>query len=397
MLAQIPPWRNLLKADPAVDLVHFTILRPPEKDDRTPIRELALITFPVRELFEEKLSDFDLVVFDRYRRRGVLTTAYYHALAEYVRKGGALLAAVGPEFAEPGGLFDSPLGDILPAEPTGTLINQALKPKISDTGRRHPVPASLPGGGEEPSWGSWMRQVTVTQRRGTTVLTGFEGRPLLILDKVGEGRVAQLLSDTIWLWTRGYEGGGPHDELLRRLAHWLMKEPELEEEALAAEIRGDKLDVVRRSLQPPPPDVTITRPDGSTLQAPIEDHQDGRATATLAVDQPGLWKVEDGSHTAIAAAGSLAPLENAEVTATTEWLAPVAEATGGSVRFVTEGMPDLRRTGPDRIAAGRDWIGLVARGDHTVTGVREIPLTPALALILLVLGGLLAAWRREGR
>jgi len=351
----------------------------------------------VRELFEEKLTDFDLVVFDRYRRRGVLATAYYHALADYVRKGGALLAAVGPEFAEPGGLFDSPLGDILPAEPTGTLINQAIKPAISEVGRRHPVTAALPGGGAEPHWGSWMRQLAVNQRRGTAVLSGFEGRPLLVLDKVGEGRVAQLLSDTIWLWARGYEGGGPHDELLRRLAHWLMKEPELEEESLSAEIRGDKLEVVRRSLEASPPELTVTRPDGSTLQAPLEDRADGRATATVAVDQPGLWKVEDGRRTAIAAAGTLAPVENAEVTATTDWLAPVADATGGSARFVSDGLPDIRRVGPDRLASGRDWIGLVARGDHIVTGVRDIPLAPALALILLVLGGLVAAWRREGR
>ncbi|MBC7907268.1 MAG: hypothetical protein H7Y60_11055 [Rhodospirillaceae bacterium] len=366
-------WRNLLKADPAVDLVHFTILRPPEKDDRTPIRELALITFPVRELFEEKLTDFDLVVFDRYRRRGVLASAYYQLLTDYVRKGGALL----------------------PAEPTGSLINQAVVPMVTDLGKRHPVTAALPGGGH---WGSWMRQVAVTQQRGSTVLSGADGRPLLILDKVGEGRVAQLLSDTIWLWARGFEGGGPHDELLRRLAHWLMKEPELEEDSLAAEIKGDRLEVVRRSLAPAPAEVTVTRPDGTIVQAPLEDHADGRATVTMAVDQSGLWRVDDGDRTAIAAAGSLAPLENAELTATAHVLTPVAETTGGSVRFLSEGgVPDFRRVGPDRVATGRDWAGLVARGEHSVTGVREIPLAPALLLLALVLGGLLAAWRREGR
>src|SRR5437660_9835070 len=44
-------WRNLLKSDASVDLVHFTILRPPEKQDGTPINELSLIAFPTRELF----------------------------------------------------------------------------------------------------------------------------------------------------------------------------------------------------------------------------------------------------------------------------------------------------------------------------------------------------------
>ncbi len=388
-------WRNLLKSDPAVDLVHFTILRPPEKDDRTPIRELALITFPVRELFEEKLHDFDLVVFDRYRRRGVLAGAYYQALVEYVRRGGALLAAAGPEFAEPGGLYDSPLGAVLPAEPTGELVDRAFVPRVTDLGRRHPVTAALPGDGH---WGEWLRQVAVVPHRGSVVLAGLDDRPLVILDKVGEGRVAQVLSDTIWLWARGLDGGGPHDELLRRLAHWLMKEPELEEESLAAEVKGDRLEVVRRSLAPPPDSVTVTTPDGTSRALPLQDQADGRATAVLGIDQPGLWRVEDGQNTAIAAAGTLSPLEDAELAATADTLAPAAEATGGSVRFLAEGgVPEIRRVGENRPAAGRDWAGLVTRGDATVTGVREIPLLPALALLALVGGGLLAAWRREGR
>lgn len=388
-------WRNLLKADPAVDLVHFTILRPPEKDDRTPIRELALITFPVRELFEEKLHDFDLVVFDRYRRRGVLAGAYYQALVNYVKGGGALLAAAGSEFAEAGGLYDSPLGAVLPAEPTGTLIDQAFVPRVTDLGRRHPVTAALPGDGH---WGEWLRQVEVIQHRGRVILAGAGNRPLLILDKVGQGRVAQVLSDTIWLWARGHDGGGPHDELLRRLAHWLMKEPELEENSLAAEIKGDQLEVVRRSLAPPPESVIVTAPDGSIRAVPLQDHADGRATARLTIDRPGLWRVEDGEYTAIAAAGTLSPLEDAELTATADVLAPAAETTGGTVRFLTEGgVPDFRRVAEGRGAAGRDWAGLVTRGDHTVTGVRDVPLLPALALLALVAGGLLAAWRREGR
>jgi hypothetical protein len=392
-------WRNLLKADPSVDLVHFTILRPPEKDDRTPIRELALITFPVRELFEEKLADFDLVVFDRYRRRGVLAGGYYERLARYVEQGGALLMAVGPEFAEADGLAGTGLADILPALPTGEVLAQAFRPQVTHIGRRHPVTSGLTGGGgAAPSWGSWMRQVVVSGERGTAVLAGIGGRPLVVLDKVGEGRVAQVLSDTIWLWSRGFEGGGPHDELLRRLAHWLMREPELEEEALSAELKGDRLEVLRRSLLAAPASVTVTRPDGSTVPLPLDDHGDGRATAALAIDQPGLWRVDDGVRTAIAAAGSLAPVEQAELAATTDLLAPVADATGGSVRYlVSGGMPDLRRVGPGRIAAGRDWIGLAAQGDHVVTGVREVPLAPGLMVLLLALGGLLAAWKREGR
>lgn len=235
-------WRNLLKSDPAVDLVHFTILRPPEKDDQTPIREMSLISFPVRELFEDKLSEFDLVIFDRYRRRGVLAAAYYRNLARYVRQGGALLAAVGPEFTEPDGIAITDLGEVLPAAPTGRLLNQEFRPALTEAGRRHPVTAGLPGSRPgEPPWGRWMRQIEIGPTKGVPLLSGAEGKPLLVLDRVGEGRVAMVLSDTLWLWARGWEGGGPHGEMNRRLAHWLMKEPDLEEHALSARVESDQL------------------------------------------------------------------------------------------------------------------------------------------------------------
>ncbi|RAU23315.1 hypothetical protein CU669_04025 [Paramagnetospirillum kuznetsovii] len=392
-------WRNLLKADPAVDLVHFTILRPPEKDDRTPIRELSLITFPVRELFEEKLTDFDLIVFDRYRRRSVLSSGYYRNLADYVRRGGALLVAVGPEFAEPGGIAESALADVLPGLPTGSQINRSFRPTLTELGKRHPVTAGLPGSREgEPAWGGWMRQIEVRPGRGQAVMAGIDGKPLVLLDRVGDGRVAMVLSDTIWLWARGWEGGGPHGELLRRLAHWLMKEPELEERSLRAEIAAGSLAVTRRSLESGSVEVTVTAPDGTRQPLTLVDQSDGSALGRLAIGQSGLWRVEDGTgQTALAALGTPSPVEYSELTASSERLAPVAAATKGGVAWLAQGMPDIRRVATGATAAGRGWIGLLERGDHVVEGVREVSLMPALALLLLGLGGLLAAWRREGR
>ena len=392
-------WRNLLKADPSVDLVHFTILRPPEKDDATPLRELALISFPIRELFEEKLADFDLVIFDRYRRRVLMPLDYYDNIVKYVRRGGALLIAVGPEFNDPFNFSVTPIETLLPATPGGEALAGGFPPTVTEIGRRHPVTAGLPGGDTDPpAWGRWLRQVVTEQRSGTTVMTGAQDQPLLILDHVGEGRVAQILSDTIWLWSRGYEGGGPQAELLRRLAHWLMKEPALEEDVLRAEVRGERLAIERRSLEPGPPDAEVTLPDGGTRRVRLEDQRDGRATAVLTIDQSGLYRVSDGQRGAVAAAGSLNPVEMAELPATAERLGPVAEANGGGVRWLaTDGVPDFRRVGPDRTAAGRGWFGLRANDEYLVTAVRDLPLLPGPLLLLLAFGGLMMAWWREGR
>jgi hypothetical protein len=394
-------WRNILKSDPSVDLVHFTILRPPEKQDGTPIRELSLIAFPIRELFDVKLEEFDLIIFDRYRRRSVIPNAYLDNIVRYVRRGGALLEAAGPNFGTPLSLYRTPLGQVLPAEPTGSVHEQGFKPRVSATGLRHPVTADLPGnspGAKEPSWGRWYRHVEARPVRGVSVMSGVEEQPLLVLDRVGEGRVAQLLSDHMWLWTRGFEGGGPQGELLRRLAYWLMKEPDLEENDLRATVDGNRLLITRRSLEPDDRPVRVTGPDGVTREVKLEAADGGRSTATLPVSESGLYRVTDGQRTALAAAGALNPIEMSDVRTTADRLSPVTQLTGGGIFWVGPGsLPEVRRVQPERSAAGRSWIGFRSNGDYVVTGVVDIPLLPALAALFLAIGALLAAWRREGR
>jgi hypothetical protein len=394
-------WRNILKSDPSVDLVHFTILRPPEKQDGTPIRELSLIAFPIRELFDVKLDDFDLIIFDRYSRRGIIPQAYIENVVRYVQKGGAFLEAAGPSFGTPMSLFRTPLGEILPTEPTGTVDEEGFKPQLTKLGRRHPVTEDLPGAGEPgktPGWGRWFRQVEARVHRGTTIMKGDHGEPLLVLDRVGKGRVAQLLSDQMWLWARGFEGGGPQAELLRRLAYWLMKEPDLEENDLRASIEGDRLVVKRQSLDPDDRPVKVTAPDGKTSSLALAPGKGGRSSGSEAISQMGLYRVSDGLHTALAAAGPLNPIEFADVRTTPDKLAPIVKASGGGIFWSGDGtIPQIRRVSPGRAAAGHGWLGLRENGDYLVTGFSEMPLFPAVAALLLALGLLLAAWRREGR
>ncbi len=396
-------WRNLLKSDPGVDLIHFTILRPPDKHDVTPLRELALIVFPVQQLFEEKIDEFDLIIFDRYVLRGVLPAQYLQRVADFVADGGALLLSVGPEFAGPRSLARTPLRTILPGLPTGRTIETPFRPAVTDVGGRHPITRTLGAAAEDtrddgaPAWGRWFRAIDTDTARGTEVLSGPEGEPILIVDRVGEGRVALLTSDHLWLWARGYDGGGPHAELLRRLAHWLMREPDLEEERLRAEIDNGRLLVERYSMQPGGGQVTITAPDGSLRQVALEDGADGVARGEIAAPAAGVYRVDDGDMRAMAVAGTIDPPELRDLRTTDTHLRPFAEATGGAVFWLEDGIPSVRRVSSGWDTAGGDWIGLPRGAAHTVTGVNEMPFLPGWALLLAGLGGLLGAWWREGR
>jgi hypothetical protein len=391
-------WRNLLKSDPSVDLIHFTILRPPEKDDFTPLKELALIAFPIQELFEEKLRNFDLIVFDRYVVRDVLPPSYFRNIVDYVKEGGALLLALGPEFATLESLYNTPLGKIMPASPTGKVLERGFRPSLTDTGRRHPVTAGLSRSKDgKPQWGRWFRQIDAAPRSGQILMRGLDGKPLLLLEREGKGRVAQLLSDHIWLWARGFEGGGPQAELLRRLAHWLMKEPDLEEEGLKAEISDGRLQVERRSLDDKRVQVTVSMPGGETRTLELGEGGDGTGRAAMAITVPGLYRVSDGVRTALATLGALNPLEFRDLRASADKVKTVVKASGGGIHWITRGMPEIRRSRPGRDTAGQGWIGLVANRSFVVSGIAQVPLLPGWLVMVLVLGGLMAAWHREGR
>jgi hypothetical protein len=395
-------WRNLLKSDPSVDLVHFTILRPPEKQDGTPINELSLIAFPTRELFQQKIDDFQLIIFDRYARQGVLPIIYFDNITRYVRDGGAVLVAAGPDYASSTSIWRTPLDAILPAEPSGNVTNQAFRPELTDLGQRHPVTRGLDGSEDKPPhWSEWFRVVDTRSATGTTIMQGPEAKPLLVLSREGEGRVALLLSDHIWLWARGFEGGGPHLDLLRRLSHWLMKEPDLEEEALRLSVSGHDLLVHRQTMADQVADVTVTSPSGATRTVRLDRKKPGVWESTVSANELGLWRATDGKLNALINVGPANPREFAEVTSTTQVLAPLANATGGDARRLDDGDGlNVPRILPVRSAdtyKGDDWLGLKMSNASVVRGVGVLPVFAGLLGLLLLLGSLAGTWVREGR
>jgi hypothetical protein len=395
-------WRNLLKSDASVDLVHFTILRPPEKQDNTPINELSLIAFPTRELFQQKISEFQLIIFDRYARQGVLPIIYFDNITRYVRDGGAVLVAAGPDYASQTSLWRTPLDAILPAEPDGNVTDQAFRPSLTELGRRHPVTRGLDGADSNPpKWSEWFRVVDTRNATGTTVMQGPDAKPLLVLSREGDGRVALLLSDHIWLWARGFEGGGPHLDLLRRLSHWLMKEPDLEEEALRLKMNGHNLVVQRQTMADSAADVTLTSPSGTSRTLKLEPTEPGVWEKSIVADELGLWRATDGKLNALTNIGPANPREFAEVTSTPEVLAPIANATGGSSRRLDDGgsldVPRILAVRSGGTYSGDDWIGLKMRDASVVRGIGVLPVFAGLLGLLLLIGSLAGTWAREGR
>lgn len=400
-------WRNMLKSDAAVDLVHFTILRPPEKQDGTPINQLSLIAFPTRELFQEKLDQFDLIIFDRYQRRGVLPLLYLENVARYVERGGAVLVSSGDDYASALSLYRTPLGQILPAVPSGRVIEKPFKPALTVLGGKHPVTSELPGArgganGDEPTWGRWFRVVDVSPQDGEVLMKGADDKPLLVIGERGKGRVALLLSDHAWLWARGYDGGGPYSDLLRRLAHWLMKEPELEEETLKATSKGQSLIIERRSIEDEVEPVTVTTPSGEEETVTLDKGERGIWRKTMTVDEQGVYRVSSGELASIVTVGKANTRELAAVTATDGPLDPILEETGGGAFWLgreageASDLPRLAMIRSGHVMHGGDWLGLHKRDAYHVKGVRLFPLFTGFLALALLLGLLAATWFREG-
>ena len=403
-------WRNLLKSDANVDLIHFTILRPPDKMDAVPVDEMSLIAFPTQELFMERIKDFDLIIFDRDRVRGILMPQYYENIRRYVEEGGAVLVSAGPEMSTVESLNLSPMGAIIPARPTGRVYDEPFLPRLTEDGQRHPVTAGLtgapvqgaPANGSGSHWGRWLRMSQVIpDPRAQVVMTGANDEPLLILNRVGKGRVALLTSDQVWLWGRGFEGGGPQLELLRRIAHWSMQEPDLEEEALLADVSDLGVTVTRRTMDATAGPVRITHPDGKTEDLVLTEAGPGRFTARWTAPGPGLYRLSDGTISRVVALGPAAPREFEETVATPAALAPLAEATNGTVLRLAEGMPGLRSVREGRPAHGQGvagpWIAITPRDAASVSGVTHRPLLPGWAWLALIAALALAGWLAEGR
>lgn len=386
-------WRDILNADPGVDLVHFTILRSPDKVDMTPNSELSLIAFPFEELFERKLKNFDLIIMDRFGLNTVLPDYYFANMRDYVLKGGALLEINGPDYSTPSSIYQTSLGDILPGVPNGEMLEGKFKPAVTALGKTHPVTSPLAA---IPQWGSWLQQSPVTAIKGDVLMTGLQGNPLLILSRTGEGRVAQMTSDQIWLWSRGYENGGPTNELLKRTIHWLMKEPELDEKAL--DIKSDKDTITIRTRDAKNNILSVTTPDRKESTLTLSAGSDGWLSGTMTVTAKGIYKFSDGEQQKLISVGDMTKPEFTDIITSDKKLLPSVKASGGGIIWAEDKSGfDIRYISPQKTMGGTDWIGLRRNGSSNVAASETKPLLPPLLFELILLLAALGLWYNESR
>ncbi len=389
-------WRNLLNSDPSVDLVHFTILRPPNKQDLTPVGELSLIPFPSRELFQANLNDFDLIIFDQYHLRGILPQFYLKNVVEYVVNGGALLDASGPEYAGPYSLSLSPLQNILPTEPTGDIIVQEFIPIMTKDGERHPVTANLKDD-INSNWGPWYRMVEGLTIAGDVLLEGPDARPLLVLNRVGQGRVAQILSDQSWVWTKSGVNKGPQADLLRRLVHWLMKEPELEENELSAKIDNDTILITKNSLNLDKKPIISTSPDNIKEEIVLEDIGRGKQIGKILSPKEGTWKFSSGNSQISLIVGNSNSSEYLDVRATDNIVKPIVSYTSGSINWVNneKNIPKIKQIQKNKLTDNSKNIQLIKNEKYYVKNIQQSSLTPWYFVLIFSLILLFLSWYRE--
>ena len=401
-------WRNLLKSDPAVDLVQFTILTNPRvKNTNARQRELSLIAFPTRQLFEEKLTEFDLIIFDHFKRRfqpsrsgrrtPILSPYYLQNVSQYVEDGGALLVATGPAFAAEESIYRSPLAAVLPSRPTGETTNEAFKPELNAKGRRHPITASF-SGKDDKTWGKWFRIIDNKPISGNVLMEGPDAAPLLVIDKIGDGRVAMLMSDQAWLWAKGFDGGGPYSEMFRRTAHWLMGEPDLDAEKLTTTAENGLLTIERRTLEDGAHRVVVKKPDGTSETVTLSKTGEGIYRGSAKSAGQGAYRLQSGDVSTITAIGALNPKEYAQLQPTPDILSPLASNTGGSQHLMglAGNIPEIRRVKSGRKSSNANWMGLIANEDYTVRASKRSPLAQGWLFFLLAVICLMWAWRREG-
>jgi uncharacterized membrane protein len=233
--------RMWLKSDASVDVVAFFILRTHSDDVAASEEDLALIPFPVHELFSEHLPSFDAVVLQDFNAAPYELLQHLPALAQYVEHGGGLIMVGGPDSFAGGHYAGTPLAGVLPVElEEGGDFPGPFTPAYTDVARSVPVlrPLRAFNGDALPEMVGANR--VGDARPGSFVLwthpkvktTSGAPMPLLALGEKGDGRSIALAVDGTYRLSYSSLGsetaGRAHAALWDGLLGWLMRDPRYE-------------------------------------------------------------------------------------------------------------------------------------------------------------------------
>ncbi len=320
---------DLFKSDSNVKLVHFSTLRKPEKQDATPLKELALSPFPAHEIFGEAFNTVDLIVLNRYEDIGLVHMPYLDRIVERVRQGAGLMVISGPEYAGEKSLYNTPLAKILPASPNGKVTENTFRPDVTETGKRHPATRHLAG-----EHGVWHRSIDTTSQPATIMMQTEGGKPLLVMNREKKGRVAMLLSDQAWLWARGHDGGGPYSGLIGNTARWLLQDSTMEEESLRIQSRDNTLVVEQQTMDQNGSPVMIRTPSGKALTLETTPSEPGLWQAIIPTEEHGIYSAESTGRQlskVFAYVEPSNPREFESPISTLDILRPLSKKSGGIV------------------------------------------------------------------
>jgi len=377
-------WRNLLKSDPAIDLVHFTILRSPMSFNPVPANEMSLIMFPVKELFENKINDFDLIIFDKYMHYNLLQQRYFDNISNFVKNGGALFMAMGSDGSEQK-IFNTELGEILPValkNNKSPVLLRSYIPQLTKEGKQSPVTADIYINYKKP--GKWFSQTEVFKTHGEVLINGVDNNPLLVLDKVGKGRVAVLTSDNIWLWAKGIGRAGPYKELLRNVSHWLMKEPELEKGYIKTKVKDNIITVLKREYSQTDNNLEMITPSGSVKNLNFKDNKDGWLSSKIIAREQGTYRFINGNNKAFAIIGNGGGVELSNIYSTDKKLKKIVRKTKGNLIWANS---------KKHITANN--IKLKRSKAYNIVSLDSRNLIPSGLALFFILIGFFYVWRKE--
>ena len=393
--------RNILNSDPNIELLHFTILRPPTKRDLTPVKELSLIPFPTQELFAADISKFNLIIFDQYGLQGILPPKYLDNISKFVVSGGALLDIVGKKHLTKDSLINSPIKQILPTIPLENLNNKSFKPELTKVGKRHPITNKLKDNYKEKPWGEWTNY-TRSQLTSGKVLLNYENDPLLVVDNVGKGRVVQMLSSDSWIWQKSLDNKGPLIELIRNIIQWLLKNPKLDEDFISLNKENNLIKIKLNSISSGDIYAEIVTPSKEFLKFKLKDTGNGIFEGEFKSLERGKFQMIWQDKTKYFIINDMNNKEVEEITSTDYKIKSYVEKNNTftknfNILWNDQSTPKVLKIYNNKILGGKNWIGVIEKNVPKMSENSKQKLFNWYTIFMFLVFLIFLSWYKEGK